>query len=418
MKERLAMSNKERDRLVAIKEVLGGKKKWREAQEELSVSIRQIGYMCARVRAEGDRGIIHGLCGQPSNRRIDPGVVERAIKKVREEYGDFGPTLANEKLAKAGIKISTSRLRKAMIAANIWDAGREKKRHRAWRERRSRVGMMALVDGSDHEWFEGRGPRCVLLLFIDDATSRLMHMEFVESEDTKNLMQSTRGYIEKYGRPVSMYVDRDSIYKTNRQATVEESLRDVMPDTQFTRAMGELNVGMIFALSPQAKGRVERAFETLQDRMVKEMRLAGVRTMAEGNAFMSEVYMPEHNTKFAVEPAEPGNGHRALLKRHNLNQIMSIRTSRVVCNDWTVRFNNKFFQLLAGQPVRIRARKMVEMEERLDGSLHIRCKESYLNYKQLPERPYKAYYANGIRNRASTPKPGSLAYASQVSITI
>lgn len=418
MKERLAMSTKERDRLQVIKAVISGKKKWKEASEELGISIRQVGYVCARVRQEGDRGVIHGLCGFPSNNRLEAKLIDDAVKMVKERYEDFGPAFANEKLRLSGIHISTSSLRKAMIEARIWKAGRAKKRHRAWRERRSKVGMMTLVDGSDHDWFEGRCEKCVLLLFIDDATSALKYGEFVSSEDTKYLMLTTGTYMRKYGRMIAMYVDRDSIYKTNREATVEEALRAEYPQTQFTRAMGELNVKVICALSPQAKGRVERAFETLQDRLVKEMRLAGINTMESGTRFFNEVYIPEHNAKFAQEPARKGDAHRPLLKRHKLDEILSIRTIRTVCNDWTVRYKSSFFQLLADQPVRIRPRKKIEIEERLDGSIHLKSKGHYLKYESLGDRPYRPYYEKGYTDRGYTPKPGDLKYAGQVRIAI
>lgn len=418
MKERLAMSSKERDRLEVVKAVISGKKKWKDASEELGIGMRQVGYICGRVRAKGDRGVIHGLCGKPSNNRLKEKLVESAIRMVKERYEDFGPTFANEKLEAEGIEISTSSLRKAMIEADIWKAGRARKRHRAWRERRAKVGMMVLTDGSEHPWFEERGKRCTLLAFIDDATSALKHLVFVDSEDTRNLMFEMRAYMSKYGRPIELYVDRDSIYKTSRQATVEEELKDTVPDTQFTRAMKELNIRVICALSPQAKGRVERVFETLQDRLVKELRLAGINTIEAANRFLKEKYLPAHNARFAQAPRESGDAHRPLLKRHNIDQILSIQTKRTVCNDWTIRFKSKFFQLLADQLVRIRPRKTVVVEERLDGSIHISNKSHYLKYKQLPHRPYKPYYANASGNRIYAPKSGSIGYANRVAIAI
>jgi hypothetical protein len=213
--------------------------------------------------------------------------------------------------------------------------------------------VLVQLDGSDHDWFEGRAPRCVLLLFIDDATSRILYAEFIPVEDTLNLLRVTRSYLLRHGRPASFYVDKDSIYKINRQATVEEQLRDEQPLTQFTRAMKELDIEVIAAHSPQAKGRVERSFKTHQDRLVKELRLREISTPHEANAFLWKTYIPEHNARFAVEPASPANAHRSLLKSHRLDEILSVRSERTLLNDFTLRFQNQFFQILPEQSIRV-----------------------------------------------------------------
>jgi hypothetical protein len=277
--------------------------------------------------------------------------------------------------------------------------------------------MLILVDGSDHDWFEGRGPRCVLILFIDDATSRILYAEFVPSEDTEHLMKATRRYIERYGRPVALYVDRDSIYKINRQATVEEGLRDQYPLTQYSRAMDELGIRVIFALSPQAKGRVERSFETHQDRLVKELRLAGISDIPVANRFLRDVYIPGHNERFAREPAEKRDAHKPVLKDHDLDSIFSVRSERVMCNDWTIRYQNRFFQLLPKQPVRIRPKDRITVEMRLGGSLHLKYQRHVLRYKPLPARPYRPYYAVPSHNKYYAPKVRSLQYARLIHIS-
>ena len=277
MQELLTMSMKELDRLRVIHTVLAGKLTWHEAAEHLTLSERQIGNVVARVRREGARGVVHRLRGRPSNRRLPPPVLRRAVALVKTTYRDFGPTFATEKLRERhGLRLSVSTLRRGMIQAGLWRPRRQKARHRAWRLRRPCVGMLIQVDGSEHDWFEGRGPRCVLLLYIDDATSRLLYGEFVTAEDTLTLMRTTTVYLKRYGRPVAFYVDQDSIYKINREASLEEQLRDVQPLTQFTRAMTELGIEVRTASSPQAKGRVERSFKTHQDRLVKELRLRGI----------------------------------------------------------------------------------------------------------------------------------------------
>ena len=403
---------KEADRLRVIHGVINGGVRWREAAEELGLSMRQVGYLCAQVRSEGNEGIRHHLRGRPSNNQLAEGIKEKALEIIEERYDDFGPTFACEKLReKHGIEISISALRRIMVKGGVWHSRKQKARHKAWRQRRSRTGMLVLLDGSIHNWFEGRGKRCVLIIFIDDATSRILYGEFVVSEDTVHLMGAARRYIERCGRPIEMYVDRDSIYKTNRQATVEEELRDMHPLTQYTRAMDELGIRMIFALSPQAKGRVERSFETHQDRLVKELRLEGINTMEAANRFLQGTYIPGHNERFALAPAEAKDAHRALMAQYKLDRIFSIRTERTVYNDWTIRYKGMYFQILPRQEVRVRPKDRVTIEIRLNGAIHLWYKGHDLSYKRLPQRPYKPYFANPSANKNYPVKPGSLYYA-------
>jgi DNA-binding transcriptional ArsR family regulator len=388
MEETLTMTNREMDRLKVIHNVIHRKLTWHQAGEHLGLSQRQIGRHLSRVRAEGNRGIIHRLRGRASNHRVEPKRLEKALRLIRTHYPDFGPTFANEKLRERhGVVISTFALRQGMMKAGLWKPGRHKHKHRAWRPRRSCVGMLVQLDGSDHDWFEGRGPRCVLLLFIDDATSRILYAEFIPVENTLNLLEMTRLYLLKHGRPVSFYVDKDSIYKINRQATVEEQLRDDQPLTQFTRAMKELDIEVIAAHSPQAKGRVERSFKTHQDRLVKELRLRGISTPQHANTFLRNVYLPKHNAHFAVEPASLVDAHRPLLKSHRLDEILSLRSERTLLHDFTLRFQNKFLQLLPEQTVRVRPQNKILVETRLDGSTHLRFKDVYLCFKTIPKRP-------------------------------
>jgi len=393
MEETLTMTNQEIDKLKVMQNVIHRKFTWNQAGEQLDLSERQIGRLVARVRQEGNRGIIHRLRGRCSNHQIKPERLEKALRLIRAHYSDFGPTFANEKLRqKHDMILSTFILRRGMIEAGLWKPGKHKLKHRAWRSRRSCVGVLVQLDGSDHDWFEGRGPRCVLLLFIDDATSRILYAEFIPVEDTLNLLRVTRSYLLLHGRPVSFYVDKDSIYKINRQATIEEQLRDEQPLTQFTRAMKELDIEVIAAHSPQAKGRVERSFKTHQDRLVKELRLKGISTPQQANTFLWEVYLPEHNSRFPVEPANPANAHRPLLKSHRLNETLSLRSERTVLNDFTLRFQNQFFQLLLKQPIPVRPKDKILVETRLDGSTHLRFNDLYLHFKCISKRPYKPFY--------------------------
>ena len=409
MGDNLIMSNREIDRLKVIHNILQHRLTWPEAANQLGLSERQIGRLVVRVRSQGNRGLIHGLRGEPSNHRLDPAVLPKALGFVASLYKGFGPTFANEKLKnKHKIFLSTYALRQAMIHMDLWKPRKQKDKHRAWRQRRACVGELVQLDGSDHDWFEGRGPRCVLLIYIDDATSRILYGEFVTVEDAVNLLQSTRSYLEKWGRPLAFYVDKDSIYKINRQANIEEELRDFHPLTQFTRAMGELGVEMIFAHSPQAKGRVERGFKTHQDRLVKELRLRGISTRQAANRFLWDVYIPDHNARCAVEPANPTNAHRPLLKSHNLDQILSIQSQRIVANDYTLRFQNQFFQLLKDQPVRVRPKNKIIIELRLDGSTHLRFKDRYLAFKSIAKLSYRPLR---LRKPSKRPNPGTISYA-------
>ena len=394
MEQTLTMSNREIDKLKVINNVIIGKLTWDEAGSQLALSDRQIGRLCIKVRKKGNAGIIHGLRGKPSNNQLKPGLLEKAMELVKSKYSDFGPTFANEKLCEIDkIFLSTPTLNHAMTKEGLWKPRKSKPKHRDWRQRRFCVGELVQLDGSVHDWFEGRGAKCVLLVFIDDATSRILYACFITVEDTLNLMAAAKSYLLINGRPIAWYVDKDSIYKINRQASIEEQLRDEQPLTQFTRAMKELGVEVITADSPQAKGRVERGFGTHQDRLVKELRLAGISNKEDGNIFLAEYYVPKHNTRFAVAPENNTNAHRALLKSHCLEEILSLRTERTVANDYTIRKDNQFFQLLADQPVRVKPKDKLLVEMRLDGSRHLRFKETYLGFKSIAKPPYRPFYA-------------------------
>ncbi len=388
MREVVTMTTRELDRLRVIRQVLEHTLTWREAGAQLTLTERQIGRLCARVRTEGHRGIIHQLRSRPSNHQLAARLLERVLQLVRTHYPDFGPTFANEKLRERHqVRLSTSSLRRAMIRVGLWVPRYRKVRHRTWRPRRACVGELVQLDGSDHAWFEDRGPRCVLVLYIDDATSRLLYGEFVTVEDTVTLLRTTQTYLQRHGRPVAFYVDKDAVYRVNRQATIEEQLQDSAPLTQFTRAMRELDIAVISAHSPEAKGRVERSFGTHQDRLVKELRLAKLSTIAEANRFLRSRYVPAHNRRYAIEPANPTDAHRPLRTTHDLDAICSIQTVRRVERDFTVRLQNRFFQLLPKQPVRVRPRDPVLIEQRLDDSVQLRGQHRYLAVRASPKPP-------------------------------
>lgn len=415
MEEVITMSRREANRNHVIRNVLEGRTGQSEASKALRLSGRQIRRLCARVRSEGARGIVHRLRGQPSNNQLEPELLERALCALHEKLWEgFGPKFAGEKLERYhGIRLSKETVRQLMLQTGAWEKGRRGWKHRQWRERRACIGMLVQVDGSDHAWFEGRGPKCALLIFIDDATSQILYAEFVDVEDTLTLMRSTWKYLERHGRAVALYVDKDSIYKINFPAKYE-SLRIDEPVTQFTRAMGELGIEVICADSPQAKGRVERGFDTHQDRLVKELRLRGISDKAAANRYLWGEYIPEHNARFAVEAGNPADAHRPLLAAHRLEEILSLRIERTLANDYTLRNENKFYQVLEQQPVRVKPGDKIEVEQRLDGSIHLRFKGVYLNAKEIAQRPYtpllkaqpsagKAYADPRIKGVGSTP---------------
>ena len=388
MTEVWTMTTRELDKLRIIRQVLEHQLTWREAGAQLTWSERQVGRLCARVHADGSRGIIHGLRGRPSNHQLPPGQLGRALALVQRHYPDFGPTFATEKLREQHhVVLSPWTLRQGMIAAGLWRSRHRPVRHRAWRPRRAGVGELVQLDGSDHAWFEDRGPRCVLLIYIDDATSRILTGVFVEVEDTVTLLRTTQTYLKQWGRPVAFYVDKDSIYRVNRQATIEEQLQETGPLTQFTRAMHELDLTVIPAHSPQAKGRVERGFQTHQDRLVKELRLAGIADRVAATRFLHQCYIPAHNAPYAVAPANPTDAHRPLLRTHDLAAILSVQTVRTIDHDFTVRLQNRFCQLEREQPVRVRPRDQVVIEQRLEGSVQLRYHGRYLACTPIAQPP-------------------------------
>lgn len=388
MTTRLNMSQHERDRLHAIQNVLDGRITQAEAARIVRRSERHVRRLCARVRKHGARGLLHGLCGRPSNHRLDEELLGQALSALHNpRWEDFRPTFAGEKLDELhGIRLGAETVRKLMILTGLWTPHRHRSKHRAWRERRRCVGMLVQLDGSPHDWFEGRGPRCTLIIYIDDATSRILGGEFVAEEDTLTLMRTTKAYLERQGRPVAFYVDKDSIYTVNRPAGAEFSLHEADPITQFTRAMTELGIEVVCAHSPQAKGRVERGFLTHQDRLVKELRLAGISTIEAANKFLRGAYIPKHNRRYAVEPAEPADVHRPLLRSHDLDAILSVQEERQVYNDSIVRYGNRFLLLAEGHG--LRSKTKVVVQERLDGTLRIERQGRYFEFKQVQARPH------------------------------
>jgi hypothetical protein len=370
-------------RLHVIQKVLERVIRQVEASEILSLSCRQIRRIVKRVRGEGDRGIIHKSRGRPSNRRIPGRIKDKVISLYQTKYKGFGPTLASEKLLERdGMRINDETLRSWLIETGDWKKTRKKKWHRQWRERKHHYGEMVQMDGSHHEWFEDRGPRCVLMGYIDDATGDAFG-RFYGYEGTIPAMDSFKRYIQKRGLPMSVYLDKYKTYKSTAKPSIQDELNDVEPLSDFERALKELGVEVLHANSPQAKGRIERLFGTLQDRLVKEMRLRRIRTLEEGNQFLEE-YLPLYNRRFSVSPKGKDNLHRPLVKGLDLDTILCRRTERALRNDFTVAHNHKLYQI----EETIQTSKVM-VQDQIDGSLRIYYKGRALRFKEITERPVR-----------------------------
>lgn len=380
-KDILQMSQKDRTRLHVIHKAIEGLLKQSEAAGLLLLSSRQIRRLIKKIREEGDWGIIHKSRGKQSNRCLPKKIKETAIGLYRQKYEGFGPLLASEKLLEIdGIGINDETLRKWLIQSGQWKKTRKGRKHRQWRERKHYFGEMNQIDGSHHDWFEGRSPECVLMGYIDDATGKV-YGRFYEYEGTMPAMDSFKRYVKRYGIPVSIYLDKHTTYKSPKKTAFIGY--DEEPLSQFERAMKELGVEVKHAHSPQAKGRIERLFRTFQDRVVKEMRLKGIKTIEEANKFLKS-YLPLYNKKFAVKPKEKTDLHRKVSKGLNLDRILCIKTKRILRNDFTVAHNGKLYQIQEA----VKAEKVL-VEERINGRLLITHNGAGLKFKEITTRPEK-----------------------------
>lgn len=375
--DRIEMSQRERDVLKVMQGVLDGKRTQAEAARLLKRSVRQVRRIQRKLETHGDASLVHGLRGKPSNHQHAPDLRKRVLAVYRARYPDFGPTLACEKLADEGRHVGTETLRRWLLAAGLWERRRHRDPHRCRRPRRSCFGELVQMDASIHDWLEGRGEEVVLIAMIDDATGRVM-ARFYPAGTVEAHMDLLGRWLRKYGRPLALYTDRHSIFEPHETG---QPLADPDAETQFGRALRELDVELIRAHSPQAKGRVERSFGTAQDRWVKELRLAKARTCVQANAVLERL-VPDHNRRFAKVASKPTDAHRRLGAAHSLESILSIQTERVVSNDYVVRWANRHYQLLPPVHPGERGGRVV-IEVRLDGSMAIRFGKRYLRYQEI-----------------------------------
>lgn len=378
----LLMSQRELTRLEVIQRVRGRGLSQRQAADLLGLSTRQVKRLVRAYRQGGARALQSRHRGRPSNNRLPPEVTGRACELLRERYYDFGPTLAHEKLVEChGLRLSVESVRRLMTAAGLWQPRRARCLVvHPLRERRARLGELVQIDGSPHDWFEGRGPRCVLLNFVDDATGRLMHLSLVEAETTFNYFAAVRAYITAHGKPRAFYSDKFSVFRVNIPAALSGTGL-----TQFGRALQELGIELLCAHSPQAKGRVERANQTLQDRLVKELRLRAISTAGEANAYLPE-FAADYDARFAVAARSAEDAHRPLGAGDDLDRILVLCEGRTLSKNLTLSYDSVIYQIETRRaPYTMRGAR-VEVREASTGEVRIEYKGQPLSYRVCAEQ--------------------------------
>jgi transposase len=393
------MSQPELSRLEVIQRVKRKTLRQRQAAELLSLSVRQVKRLCKAYQAGGAAALISQQRGRPSNNRLPEKTTKKARRLLRSRYHDFGPTLATEKLAIEGVCVSVESVRQLLIAEGLWQPRRARRPviHQL-RERRARLGELVQIDGSPHDWFEGRAAKCTLLVFVDDATSRLMYLQFVKAETTFNYFAAVRSYIMDFGKPLAFYSDKFSVFRVN----IPNALSGTGL-TQFGRALKELEIELICAHSPQAKGRVERANQTLQDRLTKELRLRGLSSIQAANAYLPE-FIEEYNARFAVAPRSSESAHRSLQKGEDLDRVLTLCEWRTLSKNLTLSYNNVIYQIQTKRAVYTMRNAHVEVRETSTGEVTIEYKGRALEhsvYRQQEQHQAKVVPAKLLQPAAA-----------------
>jgi hypothetical protein len=409
------MTQRDRDRLIALKKANKGLITQRQAAAEMGQSERHVRRLLVKLKREGDQAVVHGRRGKRSNHKLDEKSQAKAVAILgQEKYRGFGPTLASEYLSMHHqIRVSRETLRAWMIEARLWRPRKQRmERVHAWRPRRSRCGELVQWDTSEHAWLEERGPKLYLISMIDDATSRI-HARFVLHDSTEENMRLLWSYVEAHGRPLSFYTDKASLFRTAPKIprNLKEVCRDErepLPPTQIGRALAEVGIVWIAAHSPQAKGRVERSFQTAQDRLVKGLRVAEAKTLEQANAYLEAEFIPWWNQTLTVVPATAADAHRPLGKGHSLPASLSYVESREVSNGYTIQFDNKIYRITRTD-IRAGLRgAQVRVEVRLDGSMAVRFRDRYLGVSECSVRPkVAAAPAQKLTKHASVPRSQS-----------
>ena len=403
------MSAKERDRLKVLHEVRKRHITQRQAAVELGLSARWVRILVKRLRVHGDGGLRHRLRGKASNRKAPEELKRRAVELFRQKkqarlWHDYGPTLACEELSEQhGIQVSRETLRHWLIEAKLWRPRRARvERAHVWRARRARYGELVQWDTSEHNWLEGRGEKLYLIAMVDDATSQLT-ARFVHHDSTEENLRHLRRYLEQHGRPIAVYTDKASLFHTAARA-IHHRDAPAQQRTQIGRALKELNIEWIAAHSPQAKGRIERSFQTAQDRLVKGLRQVGAADLESANRYLEQVYVPLWNRRFCREARLAGDAHRPLQAATDLDSVLSVRQSRTVSQDHTVSWNGVTYRINGHQVARGMRGARVQIERRLDGSLwmHWRNQSSQLERCEPQPRPP---IARAVAKNRGKPQP-------------
>jgi len=403
LEELLEMSKKERERVKAIIRLEAGTLNQKVAAEQLQIGVRQLQRLISEYRKDGEKAIISKHRGKKSNNSLSNIVKKEIINIINKNYWDFGPTFAHEKLIEDhGVKVSVSSIRKIMLENNIWISKKVKaKKVHQRRAPRESYGELIKMDGSYHDWFEGRAPECCLIVLIDDATSRIMWLQFVKWESCFAYFHALKKYIKRYGKPLSIYTDRLAVFETTRKT--EKNYKD----TQFHRAVTSLGIKLILANSPQGKGRVERVNGTLQDRLIKEMRLAHISSMEEGNAFLQS-YITKHNKKFAKKPKSSIDAHATIESYSNLEDILCLHHERRISKDLMIYFEGKTYQILEHKHKHRLSGKKVLILRKEGDNLEFIYNHKLLNvkiYKELPkEYPNKKTLTVDFSESTDLPK--------------
>ena len=388
MTNNILMSQKKIDDHGILKKLIDKEINGTRAAKLLKLCVRHVRRLKKKVKLHGAKALIHGNTGKRGNRAVPEDEQEKIKKLLTEKYHDFGPTFAAEKLREEHrIDRDPKTIRAIQIGIGLWKQKTTKpaSTHRAWRVRRSAEGEMLQYDGSYEKWFEDRAPKCCLLAAIDDATGKIKQLVLGEHEGVFPTFSFWKKYIETHGKPHSIYTDKFSTYKMN--SAIAKENHDLK--TQFQRACDEIRIELIFANSPQAKGRVERFFETSQDRLIKELRLAGISTIKEANIFLERVFIPKFNAKFAVHPTSSENLHVPMTEKElaRLNIVFSRQEKRIMQNDFTVSFKSRWYQIGKIQPVTVQKKDEITVEEWTNGTVHLRLRGKELQYEVLPDRP-------------------------------
>ena len=380
------MSKQELSRAQVLRQLDEGRIKQRHAAEQLNLCVRQVKRLLSAYRRFGPQGLLSKKRGCPSHHQLNSQTKQFALELLQERYADFGPTLAHEKLSEVHhLDLGRETVRGLMIHAGLWHPRRAHKPViHPLRERRAQLGDLVQIDGSPFAWFEDRAPTCTLLVCIDDATGRLLDLLFTEAESTFSYFEVTEHYFKLHGKPRSFYSDKLSVFRVNHPNALEGSGL-----TQFTRAMDQLHIEVICANSPQAKGRVERANQTLQDRLPKEMRLRGISTMTEGNAYLPE-FIADFNKRFAVAPRNATDAHRPLLPQDNLARILTVQATRVLSKNLTLQYDNVIYQIQTARPTYALRNAQVIVCENRQGKIAIEYKGRPLLYTVFRQAPRQA----------------------------